>query len=104
MDFFSQEERGIFLKLIAISGIGPNTGLIILSSMTSAELRQAIIAEDVNAFKKVKGVGPKTARRLIVELKDTFLKDADSDSLLISAPINNTKVEEALSALVALGL
>lgn len=101
--FSTEKERSIFIKLIAISGIGPNTALIVLSSMTTTELRHAIIAEDVNAFKKVKGVGPKTARRLIIELKDTFMKESDDDSMLITAKIDNRKADEALSALIALG-
>ena len=71
--------------------------------MDSATLRQAIITEDVHAFKQVKGVGPKTAKRLIVELKDVMMKESGSESVLISTPVDNTKKQEALSALIALG-
>ena len=95
-------ERQMFVHLISVSGIGPNTARLMLSSMTPDELRSAIIGEDLVAFKKVKGVGPKTAKRLILDLKDKMLKDGGEAPVLIT-PAKNTMRQEALQALVALG-
>ena len=95
-------ERQMFTHLISVSGVGPSTARLMLSSMTADELRSAIIGEDLVAFKKVKGVGPKTAKRLILDLKDKMLKEGGDQPLLIT-PANNTMREEALQALVALG-
>ncbi|MEL6863702.1 MAG: Holliday junction branch migration protein RuvA [Bacteroidota bacterium] len=100
--FVEEAERSLFIQLISVSGIGPNTARIILSSMTPQETRAAIVGEDVLAFKKVKGVGPKTAKRLILDLKDKILKESGDVPLTIS-PRDNTLRDEALSALVALG-
>ncbi len=100
--FAEEGERSLFKLLISVSGIGPNTAQVLLSSMPSLEIRQAIISEDVVAFKKVKGVGPKTAKRMILDLKDKIIKDS-GDSPLTMLPVNNTLRDEALSALVALG-
>ncbi len=100
--FAEEVERSLFKLLISVSGIGPNTAQVLLSSMTANEVRQAIISEDVVAFKKVKGVGPKTAKRMILDLKDKIIKDS-GDSPLAVLPVNNTLRDEALSALVALG-
>jgi len=100
--FAEETERSLFKLLISVSGIGPSTAQVLLSSMTANEVRQAIISEDLVAFKKVKGVGPKTAKRMILDLKDKIIKDA-GDSPLTTLPVNNTLRDEALSALVALG-
>lgn len=100
--FFDEEERHMFGLLISVSGIGPNTGRVILSYMTVKEVRQAIIGDNSAAFKKVKGVGPKTAQRIIIDLRDKVMKDTVIDDGI--APIqNNTIIDEALSALVSLG-
>lgn len=100
--FSEDKERQLFVLLISVSGIGPNTARVILSSMTADEVRSAIIAEDISAFKQVKGVGPKTAKRVILDLKDKVMKDAGEGTLSFT-PVNNTIRDEALSALVALG-
>ncbi len=100
--FAEETERSLFILLLSVSGIGPNTARILLSSMTAGEVRAAILSENVPAFKKVKGVGPKTAKRIILDLKDKILKDSGDIPLAI-APQNNTLRDEALSALVALG-
>ena len=100
--FAEEAERSLFVLLLSVSGIGPNTARILLSSMTAQEARVAIISEDVLAFKKVKGVGPKTAKRIILDLKDKVLKDSGDSPLSLSTQ-SNTFREEALSALVALG-
>ena len=100
--FSEDKERQLFVLLISVSGIGPNTARVILSSMTADEVRAAIIGEDISAFKQVKGVGPKTAKRVILDLKDKVMKDA-GDAEFSFTPVNNTIRDEALSALVALG-
>jgi len=73
--FFEEDERAVFIHLISVSGIGPNTARLILSGMTSGEVRRAISNENVVAFNKVKGVGPKTAKRVILDLKDKIIKE-----------------------------
>ncbi len=100
--FAEETERSMFVLLLSVSGIGPNTARILLSSMTPQETRTAIISENVPAFKKVKGVGPKTAKRIILDLKDKIIKDS-GENPVIASPQNNTLRDEALSALVALG-
>ena len=100
--FAEESERSLFVLLLSVSGIGPNTARILLSSMTAQEARTAIISEDVPAFKKVKGVGPKTAKRIILDLKDKILKDSGESPVPLSIH-DNTIRDEALSALVALG-
>lgn len=103
--FFTTLERRIFTYLISVSGIGPNTGLIVLSSMTSNEVVHAIVNENELAFKKVKGVGPKTAKRLIIELKEKMVKESLSSDELedSSVSVASSDVSEATSALVSLG-
>ena len=100
---FSEEaERTLFILLISVSGIGPNTARVILSSMTPEEVRASILSENVAAFNRVKGIGPKTAKRIILDLKDKVMKDSgDNGGSLIGQ--DNTLRTEALSALVALG-
>ena len=100
--FAEEAERSLFILLLSVSGIGPNTARVMLSSMNPEEIRIAIISEDVAAFKKVKGVGPKTAKRIILDLKDKVLKASGEVSLSLPT-VNNTFRDEALSALVALG-
>ena len=102
--FFDKEERGIFCHLIEVSGIGPNTARTMLSSMTSDEIRNAIITGDVNKLKSIKGIGLKTAQRLLIDLKDKIIKGGVSDiSGSFSAGSAPTQRDEALSALVLLG-
>ena len=100
--FADSEERSLFRHLISVSGIGPSTAQVVLSSLNPEEVRAAIIGENVQAFKAVKGIGPKTAKRLILDLKDRLLKESDGAPISIAA-VDNTLREEALSALVALG-
>jgi holliday junction DNA helicase RuvA len=99
--FFDKAERDIFRHLINVSGIGANTARMMLSSMNPAEIHAAIVTDNVNLLKGVKGIGLKTAQRIIVDLKDKLSKEPISDKLLLG--INNTIREEALSALVMLG-
>ncbi len=100
--FASEGERTLFKQLISVSGIGPNTARVLLSSMTTEEARDAIVSENLVAFKKVKGVGPKTAKLIILNLKDKIIKDGGGEASVVTAG-NNTIRDEALSALVALG-
>jgi len=101
--FSDDAERSMFLHLISVSGVGPTTAQIVLSSLTTDELRSAIIGENVALFQKVKGIGPKTAKRIILDLKDKMLKDGGETMLTLLTPQDNTMREEALSALSALG-
>lgn len=100
--FYTEKERSIFTNLISISGIGPNTARMILSSITPGELEKAIIEGNVSLIQSIKGVGPKSANRIIIELKDKLAKTADLSQLNSSSPHNNIK-DQALSALVMLG-
>lgn len=99
--FFEEGERRLFLHLISVSGIGPNTGRMILSSITPAEIQTAIVKGDVPLIQRIKGIGPKSAQRMILELQDKLKKEGPDS--LISMPIHNTAKDEALSALVMLG-
>jgi len=99
--FADDEERDIFRLLISVSGVGANTARMMLSSIAPDEVEKAIIGSDVNTLKSVKGIGLKTAQRIIVDLKDKMGKQAGSGEIFV--PADNTKKEEALSALVMLG-
>ncbi|MBS1503121.1 MAG: Holliday junction branch migration protein RuvA [Bacteroidetes bacterium] len=99
--FADEGERRLFLHLISVSGVGASTGLMILSAITPEEIQAAIISGNVPLIQRIKGIGPKTAQRLILELQDK-LKKGGPDTL-ISVPKNNTVKDEALSALVMLG-
>lgn len=105
--FLDPNERALFLHLISVSGIGPGTGIVMVSSMSVGEIRHAIINEDVRAIQSIKGVGPKTAQRVIIDLRDRLRKDellakAGVDTVPL-ARAHNTNRSEALSALVTLG-
>lgn len=99
--FADKEERDIFRLLISVSGIGANTARMMLSSLNPGEIEKAIIESDVNILKSVKGIGLKTAQRVIVDLRDKVGKHAASGEIFASE--DNTRKEEALSALVMLG-
>ena len=99
--FLEREERNMFRLLISVNGIGPNTARVILSSMTPNDVELSILEGNVKAFQDVKGIGLKTAQRIIVDLKDKVGKSGASSDLFITE--RNTIHEESLSALVALG-
>ncbi|MCA5003956.1 Holliday junction branch migration protein RuvA [Sphingobacterium bovistauri] len=100
--FSSEGERHLFNHLISVSGIGPNTGRMMLSSATPEEIQSAIVNGQVAMIQKIKGIGPKTAQRVILELQDKLKKQGDD--ALLPLPIAKQSVpEEALSALVMLG-
>ena len=101
--FADDAERQLFVHLISVSGVGPSTAQVLLSALQPEEVRVAIIGEDVAAFRQVKGIGPKTAKRIILDLKDKMLRDSGAEGAITAPPADNTIREEALSALVALG-
>lgn len=103
--FSDATQKRIFLDLISISGIGPNTALMVLSSMNPGELQHAIANEDVRTIQSIKGIGAKTAQRIILELKDKMKKSnlVPENREFIGQPYNTLK-NEALSALVTLGI
>jgi Holliday junction DNA helicase RuvA len=104
--FKEETEKKLFLDLISISGVGPNTGLMILSSLSSEELEQAIIGGDHHTIQGVKGIGAKTAQRIVLELKDKIKKDSYLDSSKGSGGFlnkSNKIKQEALKALMTLG-
>lgn len=101
--FFDDDERALFILLISVSGVGVNTARVILSYMTPEEVRTAIIHENAVALGKVKGIGPKTAKRIILDLKDKVIKETGSEQVILLSPESNTIRNEALSALIALG-
>ncbi len=101
--FFSEQEKETFVHLISISGVGPNTALVILSSLSPQELNNAISQGDVSRIKSVKGIGAKTAERIILELRDKLGSIGNSPNENIPSILNNTLRDEALSALITLG-
>lgn len=100
--FFSKDERELFRLLIGVSGIGASTARMMLSSLSAEEIRNAIIAEDINKIKSIKGIGIKSAQRLILELKDKVIKGAGAENTTLFAS-GNSNTEEAATALVMLG-
>ena len=99
--FFKIEERKVFRLLISVSGVGASTGMMILSSLSSSEINQAISSEDINKLKSIKGIGLKSAQRIIIDLKDKIkeveiIENNFNDN-------NNIKKNQALSALETLG-
>ncbi|HPB04632.1 MAG TPA: Holliday junction branch migration protein RuvA [Prolixibacteraceae bacterium] len=99
--FFSSEERELFRMLISVSGVGASTGILFVSSLAVAEIKLAIISGDIEKLKSIKGVGLKTAQRIVVELKEKLAKEPVSNDIF-SLPDNSNRLE-ALSALVTLG-
>ncbi|WP_375446467.1 Holliday junction branch migration protein RuvA [uncultured Fibrella sp.] len=102
--FASADEKSLFRELIAVSGVGPNTALGMLSAMSPQDLRLAIMSENVRAVQAIKGIGAKTAQRIILELKDKMKKSGLlPDTPTYRQQAGNPVREEALAALVALG-
>lgn len=100
--FFEENEKNIFLQLISVSGIGASTARMILSAMKPDEVRVAIMGENEKLLESIKGIGSKTAKRLILELKDKMGKMEEMQTLV--SPQNNTLQQDALNALLALGI
>ncbi len=103
--FISEEDKKLFIKLISVSGVGPNTGLMFLSSLSSTEIINAILNSDVKTIQSVKGIGTKTASRVILDLKDVLKKEEVSGINHKNSfnSQNNIVKEEALAALITLG-
>lgn len=102
--FADKHEREIFLHLISVSGVGPGTGRMILSSLTSRELEAAIASENIAILQSVKGIGAKTAQRIIIDLKDKIKFTEESATVKVPAtPSSSEAAQEAVSALVMLG-
>ena len=99
--FMSRRERELFLMLISVSGVGPNTARMILSSLSANELEQCIASGNVGMLKGVKGIGAKTAQRILVDLKDKI--KVAGDTLLDNNSAPSAVYDEALAALAALG-
>ncbi len=104
--FWETDEKRLFLDLIGISGIGPSTALVMLSSLSSNEIRQGIIDEDLRLIQSIKGIGSKTAQRVILELKDKIRKEdfGITDSKATIGGDRNLLRSEALAALITLGI
>ncbi|MFK8268835.1 Holliday junction branch migration protein RuvA [Capnocytophaga cynodegmi] len=99
--FSTKAEREIFVLLLSVSGVGANTARTMLSSLTAAHVRSAVINGDVVSIQSVKGIGAKTAQRVILDLKEKMVKLQDFEDVSVTAP--NTNKEEALAALEVLG-
>ncbi len=101
--FATKDERELFRLLIGVSGIGVASARMMLSTLTSDEIRQAILAEDVNRIKTVKGIGLKSAQRVVLELKDKIVKGEGTDTSVLFKANNSALADEATTALVMLG-
>ena len=101
--FATRDERELFELIISVSGVGVNSARMMLSSFSAEELREAILSEDVNRIKSVKGIGLKSAQRLILELKDKIVKGEGSSPEVLFQATNNEAIEEATRALTMLG-
>tara|TARA_Y100001935_G_scaffold88774_1_gene73665 strand:- start:13 stop:594 length:582 start_codon:yes stop_codon:yes gene_type:complete len=99
--FFNQNERHLFRNLISVSGVGPSTAQVILSTYSAEEIISFISSADVAAIQHVKGIGAKTAQRIIIDLKDKVAKGLPTSDILFQK--DNTIKQESLSALLALG-
>ena len=101
--FANKDERALFQLITSVSGMGAASARMVLSSLSAEEFRQAIIAENLNLIKSVKGIGLKTAQRLILELKDKIVEGGGSDSSVLFTVSSSEVIDEASSALVMLG-
>lgn len=101
--FATKDEREMFRLLIGVSGVGAATARMMLSSLSTEEIRNAILSEDINKIKSIKGIGVKSAQRLILELKDKVVKGEGTDTPALFQNTSNPAVEEATTALVMLG-
>ena len=104
--FSKEAEKKLFQQLISVNGVGPSTAIVMLSYMNSGELKNAIVQENAAALQSIKGIGGKTAQRVIIELKDKLKKESweESQPMVFGGGVHNTLRNEALSALLTLGL
>lgn len=101
--FISREEKKVFLQLISVNGVGPKLGMTVLSSMSAAEFKAKIASNDVKGLAAVKGLGKKTAERLVLELKDKMGADLTQASVIPSATEISEEDDDAVTALIGLG-
>lgn len=101
--FATKNERELFKLLISVSGVGVGSARMMLSSLTDEEIRNSILSEDVRTIKSIKGIGMKTAQRLILDLKDKIVKGAGVEAAEITVPTKNHNIDEATTALLNLG-
>ena len=101
--FATKDERELFRLLIGVSGIGVASARMMLSTLSSEEIRQAILSEDINRIKSVKGIGLKSAQRLVLELKDKIVKGGGADNTVLFKAADTGITEEATTALTMLG-
>lgn len=101
--FATKDERELFQLIIGISGVGAASARMILSSMSAEEFREAILSENINKIKSIKGIGLKSAQRMILELKDKIVRGEGSSSDVLIRQDNNADIEEATIALTTLG-
>ena len=102
--FAERDEKEMFIKLISISGVGATTARMMLSSLKPAEITAAILAGDARTLERVKGIGKKTAERMVIELRDKLGKGAEKGITPMAATLHNTAWNDALDALTALGI
>ena len=103
--FSKESERKMFQLLVSVNGVGPSTAIVMLSYMTVEELKTAIVHDDAATLQRIKGIGGKTAQRVIIELKDKLKKDAYDEIIPSGTGVrHNTLRAEALSALITLGI
>ena len=101
--FFTEEERSLFQHLISVNGVGAGIARLILSSVMPHDMRQAIIYDNERVFGQVKGIGPKTAKRIIIDLKDKLAKEPESEHVTMQGNSTNILRDESSAALQALG-
>lgn len=101
--FATQVERSMFTQLIGVTGVGATTAQLILSSMTVDEVRAAVIGEQAHVLQRVKGIGAKTAKQIILDLKNKLSKEAPDSGLMLLNMADSAVREEAISALMSLG-
>jgi len=101
--FANDTERDVFLKLIGVSGIGPRSGITILSGATPQDFKKRIIAEDVKSLTVIPGIGPKTAKRIILELKEKFVDEDVDISNLFGVEKTSDEIKDVVQALLSLG-
>jgi holliday junction DNA helicase RuvA len=103
--FSKEAEKRMFQLLVSVNGVGPSTAIVMLSYMSIDELKSAIVRDDATTLQKIKGIGGKTAQRVIIELKDKFKKDSFEELAPLATGVrHNTLRNEALSALITLGI
>lgn len=100
--FAADAERSLFRLLLSVTGVGPTSAQLVLSALSPDELRAAIVGENEATFKRVRGIGPKTAKRIILDLKDKVIKDG-GEEISFTVAADGQLREEALAALVSLG-